>query len=144
MRPDHRPARRALLVLMGAYSLASLTHFFHNAEFCGDYPNLPAWISRSTVYLSWLGITAIGAVGFWLSRGRRPVIGLGLLAVYALLGFAGLGHYARAPIARHTLVMNLTIWFEVITGAGLLAMVLREFVVECRRIAHGAARSLMP
>jgi hypothetical protein len=84
-----------LLVLTGLYCLASFTHFFHNAEFCGEYPNLPVWISRSTVYLSWLGITAIGGAGVWFTWSRRPLPGLGLLALYALLGFAGLGHYTR-------------------------------------------------
>ena len=35
---------RLMLFLIGGYCFASFTHFFHNAEFCGDYPNLPGWI----------------------------------------------------------------------------------------------------
>lgn len=136
-------SRRPLLVLTGLYCLASFTHFFHNAEFCGEYPNLPVWISRSTVYLSWLGITAIGGAGVWFTWSRRPLPGLGLLALYALLGFAGLGHYTRAPIARHTLAMNLAIWFEVIAGALLLTIALKELWAEHRRFAR-VVRSVRP
>jgi hypothetical protein len=43
-----------------------------------------------------------------------------LLAAYAALGFDGLGHYAVAPMAHHTLGANITILSEVAAADLLL------------------------
>ena len=111
---------RALLSLLLAYCATSLLHFSHNAEYLADYPNLPAWLSRSDVYLTWVAIFAIGVLGYVLYRRAHRRIGLAVLAIYAGLGFDGLLHYTRAPFAAHTAAMNLTIWSEVIAAAVLL------------------------
>ena len=47
-------------------------------------------------------------------------MGLFVIAVYAALGFDGLGHYALAPVSAHTTTMNVTIWLEVASAALLL------------------------
>jgi len=105
--------------LLLLYCAASLAHFAHNAEFIADYPNLPVWLSRAQIYAVWLGITAIGAVGYVLYRFGYRLVGLGVIGVYAALGFDGLLHYGRAPFSAHTGAMNFSILFEVVT-AGLL------------------------
>ena len=120
------------MLVAGAYCAASFTHFFHNAEFCGEYPNLPEWISRWSVYASWVALTALGAAGFCLTRRKHPAVGLVLVAIYAALGFDGLGHYSLAPVSAHSLAMNLTIWFEVAAAGLLLAFTLRALVAELR------------
>jgi hypothetical protein len=119
--------RRCLPWLLALYALASLVHFVHNAEYLAAYPNLPAWLSRSQIYGTWCGITAVGLVGYTLYR-RDRVIGPWLLVLYTSLGFDGLVHYRRAPLAAHTLAMNLTIWSEV--AAATLALV-AVFTVCC-------------
>ena len=111
---------RSLLALLLAHTAASLLHFVHNATFLADYPNMPGWISPGGIYAVWLGEAAIGAAGAWLFvRGR--MLGLALIATYAVLGFGGLDHYTLAPIAAHTLAMNATIWLETATGLTLFA-----------------------
>jgi hypothetical protein len=113
---------RALLALVLVHAAASLLHFAHNATYLADYPNMPTWISPMGVYAVWLAEAAVGACGVMLLlRGRRA--GLVLIAIYALLGFAGLDHYMLAPISAHTLAMNTTIWLETATGLALLALV---------------------
>ena len=106
-------ARRALPILLVLYALASLGHFVHNAEFLADYPNLPVWLTRAQVYVAWLGIQAVGVLGYLLSRTRYQFLGFGVLGVYAAIGLDGLLHYSRAPMSAHTATMNFTIWFEV-------------------------------
>ena len=86
--------------------------------------NLPDWLSRSQIYVVWLGITALGALGYLRHRRGYPLSGLILVGAYAGLGFDGLLHYTRAPVAAHTTAMNLTIWFEVSAAALLLGAVL--------------------
>ena len=111
---------KVLAVLLFAYAIASLLHHVHNAEYLADYPNMPAWITRSTVYAAWLGETLLGGAGYLLLRRGHPVLGLGLIAVYAGLGFDAFGHYALAPAAAHTAAMNATIWLEAAAAALVL------------------------
>ena len=101
-----------LFALLGIYCVASLIHFAHNAEFLSAYPNLPAWLTRSEVYLSWLVVTAVGLAGILLFQFGLRALGLLLIAGYAALGFAGPDHYSVASISAHTLAMNATIWFD--------------------------------
>ena len=115
---------KPLLGLRALYGLASLVHFVHNAEYLGGYPNLPAWLSRSQIYGAWCGITAVGCAGYTLYRRGRAHIGFWLLVLYTSLGFDGLLHYRRAPVAAHTVAMNLAIWLEVVAAAlALMAVV---------------------
>jgi hypothetical protein len=116
---------KTLPVLVLLYGVASFVHFAHNAAFLAEYPNLPAWLTGVQVYAVWLGITAVGVLGFWL---RHRLIGLAILAVYAAVGFDGLLHYTRAPLGEHTGTMNLTIWSEVAAAALLLAAVVRRML----------------
>ena len=120
-----RPTIRTnlLLVFLLPYGAASLFHYAHNAEFLGDYPNMPAWLSPALVYGAWLGVTAVGLVGYFLIRRGYQLAGLAVLGVYGALGLDGLGHYTLAPLSAHTVAMNMSIWLEAATSVLLLAAV---------------------
>jgi hypothetical protein len=111
---------KPFVLLLAAYFLTSLGHFAHNAEFLCEYPNLPTWLTRAKVYAVWLAITAVGLAGLILMKNKLIATGLLLVAAYATLGFDGLGHYAVAPMAHHTLGANVTILSEVTAAALLL------------------------
>jgi hypothetical protein len=123
---------RALLILLVIYGTASLFHHVHNAEFLAEYPNMPTWLSRPKVYLAWLGVTAVGVVGYGLARRGYEILGLFIIAVYAALGFDGLGHYTLASSSEHTATMNFTICLEVATAALLLVAAARLMVKRRR------------
>lgn len=113
---------KSLLVLLLGYTTATVFHFFHNAIFLSDYPNMPSAISEIEVFGALALVLAIGAVGILIySRKSRP-IGLIVIAVYAAFGFDGLAHYALAPLSAHSFGMNLTILTEVATAALLLVL----------------------
>jgi hypothetical protein len=114
------------------YAAASLLHFTHNAEYLAQYPNLPASWTRADVYLAWCGVTAVGLLGFVLYRSGYRRFGLTVLAIYGALGFAGLLHYSRAPVAHHSAAMNVTIWAEVAAAAVFLIDLAR--VATCLRV----------
>ena len=110
---------RTLALLLCAYAAASLAHHVHNAMFLADYPNMPPWITRPAVYAAWLGETTLGVAGYLLLRRGNHALGLGVIAVYAALGFDAFAHYALAPARAHTAAMNATIWLEA-AAAGLV------------------------
>ena len=121
MRDMSSTRNRILLALVLSHAVASLVHFVHNATFLADYPNMPDWITPGGVYAAWLAEAAVGAAGVILFLRGRNMIGLALIALYAVLGFGGLDHYTLASISEHTLAMNATIWLETATGLLLLA-----------------------
>lgn len=114
---------RTLPWLFVLYAAATLLHFAHNAEYLGEYPHLPPSWSRADVYIAWACVMVLGLVGYVLYSLRRRMIGLTILGWYAILGFGGLLHYTRAPMAHHSAMMNVTIWAEAAAGAILLANV---------------------
>jgi hypothetical protein len=124
-----------LVGLLCLYAAASFLHFAHNAEYLSEYPNLPTSFTRSGVYLAWASLASLGVIGFVLYRCGWQLAGLFLLGLWAVFGFDGLLHYARAPFDAHTGVMNVTIWFEVIAAAALLFAVVIAVVNRAHR--HG-------
>lgn len=110
--------------LFALYAGMTLLHFAHNAEYLAQYPNLPASWSRGEVYGAWCGVMALGLVGYGLYAFGHRVVGLTILAVYAVFGFGGLLHYTRAPMAHHATMMNVTIWAEAAAGTLLLVNVI--------------------
>lgn len=111
---------RPLRLLFALYLLASLAHFIHNAEYLPYYPNMPAWITRETVYLVWLGQAAVGAVGLVLAAWRWRIAALLAVAVFGAFGLDGLAHYTLALCSEHTLATNITIWAEAVLGLSLM------------------------
>lgn len=111
--------RLTLLWLVVVYGAFSLVHFSHNAIYLRQYPNMPASWKPWEVMIAWSVVAAIGAAGYLVYR-RSRLPGLVILTIYAVLGFAGLDHYAIAPVAAHSLSMHVTILGEVATAAILL------------------------
>jgi hypothetical protein len=124
-----------LLLLMLLYGAASLLHFAHNAVYLHEYPNLPAWLTAEGVWVSWCGIAAVGALGYWLYSRVSRWAGLATITLYGVFGLAGLDHYTVAPMSAHSFVMNLTI----LTEAGAAAMLL-VFVAHSMLLTRRPAR----
>ena len=110
---------RPVWLLFLAYTLASLAHFVHNAEFIAFYPGMPVWITRETVYQAWGVIAGVGVLGLGLRYLGWPVLGALVIAAYGALGLDGLAHYTLGLCSEHTWLANLTIWAEAISGAAL-------------------------
>lgn len=143
------PLPKLVRALVALYFLASLAHFAHNAEFIAFYPGMPASLTRETVYLAWLGVTTVGALGFGLARLGHHAWSAVLVAAWGALGIDGLAHYTLALCSEHTLATNLTIAAEVATGSALLLVSavrawragrLRFARQEARPCAHFSSR----
>jgi hypothetical protein len=109
-----------LRLIMIVYGVASLMHFAHNAVYLRAYPNMPAWLTPAGVWVAFLALTAIGVLGYCVYRSRSRAVGVSMIAAYGVMGFGGLDHYVAAPIAAHSIVMNMTIAMEAAAAATLL------------------------
>jgi hypothetical protein len=108
-----------MTALFALYTLASLAHFSHNAEYIAFYPGLPAWMTRESVYLAWLAVASVGLLAVAATwRGWKRIAAV-LLFIYGMLGVDGLLHYTLALCSEHTLATNITIWAEVLLGVVL-------------------------
>jgi hypothetical protein len=110
---------------MLVYVAASLLHFVHNGIHLHDYPHMPAWLTSAGVYAAWGAISALGACGYWLYRRRSAGAGRLVIGIYGLCGLGALEHYALAPVAAHSWLMNLSIAAEALAAAALLLWVVR-------------------
>jgi hypothetical protein len=129
----NNPRDTVLLPLMLVYGAASLLHFFHNAVYLHDYPNLPAWLTAGGVWAAWLVEAGTGVAGYWIYSRLSRVSGLVLIGVYAAFGLAALDHYTVAPASAHSLAMNLTILLEAATAAVLLFYVVQRVLSSAPR-----------
>jgi hypothetical protein len=106
-----------LLVL---YIAASFLHFAHNAAQLDAYPNMFSFLTPLLVMVTWGTQMTIGLVGWVVLHRGHVRMGAGMIALCAVAGFDGLGHYALAPVRAHTPAMHLTIALEVASAAALL------------------------
>jgi hypothetical protein len=113
---------RTLFALAAAYFAASLAHFSHNAQYIAFYPGMPAWLTPGKVWLFWFAVTGVGLSALAFARLGLPKVGLLALGVYGALGLDGLLHYTLGLCSEHTLLANLTIWAEAVTGLALLTV----------------------
>jgi hypothetical protein len=130
MRVRETNVPSALAPLMLIYGLASFVHFTHNAVFLRDYPNMPPGLTSRGVYLAFALVVGVGVLGYRLVRSGYRRLGLTVIALYALLGFAGLDHYVVAPLRAHSMTMNATIVGEVAMAAILLVNVVGLLAVR--------------
>jgi hypothetical protein len=124
---------KAVGILFVTYFVANLAHFVHNAEFIAFYPNMPAWITRETVYLAWLSIASVGVTGLVVLKLGLRGVGALLVGIYGAFGLDGLGHYTLALCSEHTLAANVTVWSDVVAGV-LLATA--SVLMFCRTIGR--------
>jgi hypothetical protein len=111
---------RHIGILLAVYFIASAVHFVHNAKYIAYYPNMPSWITADRVYLAWCVVTAVGITGLVALRLRLHAAAAVLIALYGALGLDGLAHYTLALCSEHTIMTNVTIWSEAISGLCLL------------------------
>ncbi len=122
-----------LALLLAVYTVASLAHFAHNAEYIAFYPGLPRGLTREGVYLAWAAVTTLGAAGLLAARRGWHAAGLVLLGLYGACGLDGLLHYTLGLCSEHTLVTNATIWAEAGSGLVLLLATVLLLVRRARR-----------
>ena len=103
--------------------ISTAIHFTDNYRFIEYYPQ-PIWITAPSIYQSWIILTIISIVGYWLYKLRRFWVAYLCLGTYSLTGLASPGHYLYGSWSQFSFKMHLFIWTDAITSSAVLAFVL--------------------
>jgi hypothetical protein len=119
------PARafRALVTLLAAAFLVSVVHYADNTINYDDYPVATSGLnpSRTVVAVSWFAFTAFGVAGLLLFARGRPRAAGACLALYALSGLVGLGHYTIPGATDMPLWRQTHVVADILCGIAILA-----------------------
>jgi hypothetical protein len=130
---EHERRLTILRWVLGASIVSTALHFTHNFVAIDQYPQSDA-ISNTAVQVaivvSWPLLTAIGLLGYRRYAAARYDGAHLMLAIYALLPLATLGHYTAGnpDIAPF--------WYATIITDGLLGIAMLAFVVWSARVVR--------
>ncbi|MDX2243252.1 MAG: hypothetical protein NW224_21440 [Leptolyngbyaceae cyanobacterium bins.302] len=103
--------------------VSTAIHFIDNYRFIDLYPQ-PTWITAPTIYQSWLLLTAIGIVGYWLYRFKKLWLAYICLIIYSTTGLASPGHYLYGAFSQFSFKMHFFIWTDAISCLAVVSFVL--------------------
>jgi hypothetical protein len=95
-------------------------HYTDNAIFVNQYPE-PAWFTTSGVLITWIVMSQIGIIGYWLYSRQKFWLSYFLLGMYAGTGLSGFAHYFYGELSQFSLKMHTLIWTDVIAGLSVVA-----------------------
>uniref|UniRef100_A0A0C1R2C3 Uncharacterized protein n=2 Tax=Tolypothrix TaxID=111782 RepID=A0A0C1R2C3_9CYAN len=128
-------SRKLLKILLIVSVISTGIHFTDNYLFIEKYPQ-PSWITAPSIYQSWLVLTAVGIVGYWLYKYRKFWSAYACLVVYSFTGLASPGHYLYGSWSQFSTKMHLFIWTDGLSGLAILgftvwsALVLKQWRQE--------------
>ena len=115
------------IVLIFNIAVTSI-HYTDNAIFVRQYPE-PEWFSTSGVMLTWVVMTAIGIVSYWLHSKQNYWLSYFLLGMYAGTGLSSPAHYLYGSLSEFSIKMHLLIWTDVIAGLSVVAFLIWSFLI---------------
>jgi hypothetical protein len=129
MQSMQMKTRLWLLVILVFNALSTAIHYFDNYVNFDMYP-MPDWITQDAVWISWVILTLIGSVGYWLYRQQKFWLAYVCLAVYTATGISTPGHYFYAPLNHFFAKMNVMIWSDGMVGFVLIAFLLWSILID--------------
>ncbi len=118
-----------LKILLIASIISTGIHFTDNYFFIEQYPQ-PKWITAASIYQSWLILTVIGIIGYWLYKYQKFWLAYGCLFIYSLTGLASPGHYFYGNLSQFSTKMHLLIWTDGIAGLAVLGFVFWSLLIS--------------
>lgn len=120
MRSNHRTL---LLLFLLASIISTSFHYTDNAIFIENYPE-PVWITVFGIYTTWIVMTIIGIVGYWLYTQEKLWISYLCLCTYSVTGLSSPAHYFYGAMSNFSTKMHALIWLDLLTGAFVLGFVI--------------------
>ncbi|MGL4882766.1 MAG: hypothetical protein ACRC8K_17165, partial [Waterburya sp.] len=98
-------------------------HYTDNAIYVREYPE-PEWFTTSGVLITWVVMTQIGIIGYWLYSKQLFWLSYFLLGMYAGTGLSSFAHYFYGELSQFSAKMHLLIWTDVIAGLSVVAFII--------------------
>ena len=116
-----------LAVLIFSIAITSI-HYTDNAIFVNEYPE-PEWFTTSGVFITWIVMTAIGIMSYWLYSQQLFWLSYLFLGIYAGTGLSSPAHYLYGAISQFSLKMHALIWTDVIAGLSVVAFIVWSLLI---------------
>jgi hypothetical protein len=110
-----------LSILIFSIVITSI-HYTDNAIFVREYPE-PEWFTTSGVLITWVVMTAIAIICYWLYSRQNYWLSYFMLGVYAGTGLSSPAHYFYGELSRFSVKMHLLIWTDVFAGLSVVAFI---------------------
>ena len=117
-----------LAILLCSVAITSI-HYTDNAIYVDRYPE-PAWITTSGVFITWVIMTLIAAISYWLYSQQYFWWSYLLLGIYSLTGLSSPTHYIYGSMSQFSGKMHLFIWADAIAGLAVIDFVIRSALVK--------------
>jgi hypothetical protein len=115
-------APNLLLNILIINLIVTSLHYTDNAVFISKYPQ-PDWITVTGIYLTWIVLSSIGLIGYWLYRQQKFKLSLIFLGIYSLTGLSSFAHYFYGNLSEFSTKMHLFICLDVAVGMMLLGWI---------------------
>ena len=112
-----------LLLFLIASIVSTNLHYTDNAKFITNYPE-PDWITVSGIYTTWIIMTVVGILGYWLYTQGKLWISYLCLSIYSITGISSTAHYFYGAMSNFSIKMHALIWLDLFTGASVLGFVI--------------------
>jgi hypothetical protein len=110
-----------LSILILSIAITSI-HYTDNAIYVHEYPE-PEWFTTSGVLITWVVMTTIGIIGYWLYTRQLYWLSYFLLGMYAGTGLSSPAHYFYGELSQFSGKMHLLIWTDVFAGLLVVAFI---------------------
>ena len=112
-----------LLVIL-IFNIASTSiHYADNAIFVREYPE-PEWITTSGVFITWVVMTSIGIMSYWLYSKQNFWLSYLLLSIYSVTGLSSPTHYLYGTLSQFSLKMHAFIWSDAFAGLLIIGFII--------------------
>ena len=116
-----------LSILIFNIAITSM-HYTDNAIFLEDYPE-PSWITTSGVFISWVIMTSIAIMSYWLYARQNFWSSYLFLSIYSITGLSSPAHYLYGELSQFSVKMHAFIWSDVVAGLLVLGFVIWSILI---------------
>ena len=112
------------LLAISLFSIASTCiHYIDNAIFVHRYPE-PEWITTSGVFITWVVMTLIGIMSYWLYSKHNFWLSYLFLSIYSVTGLSSPTHYLYGTLSQFSLKMHAFIWSDAFAGLLIIGFII--------------------
>lgn len=116
-----------LAVLIFNIAITSI-HYTDNAIFVNDYPE-PEWFTTSGVFVTWIVMTSIGIITYWIYSQQYFWLSYFLLGIYAGTGLSSPAHYFYGELSQFSAKMHVLIWSDAIAGLSIVGFIIWSVLI---------------